>query len=185
MHSSRILPILVAGLAVLLASCGAATVEDVAPLKPGAPTDGLTITTSRLPDGQVEGAYPVTQLVAEGGDGPVAWTLSDGTLPPGVDLSVGGILSGSPAGDNHTAMAVEVIDILPSPGGTIHVTVFGESGGLVGQLTLPALDEKQFVGILTGGELTIGRVNLWDDLGQSSQGAEGISSIEVYTHYLP
>ena len=87
MNSSRFLPILIAGFAVLLTSCGYASLEEAAPLKPGVPADGLQITTSRLPDGKVEGAYPATQLVAVGGAGPLAWTLTDGTLPPGVTLA--------------------------------------------------------------------------------------------------
>jgi hypothetical protein len=90
------------------------------------------------------------------------------------------ILSGPPAGDNHTAMAFDVIDVLPSPGGTIRVTVFDQDDNPLGQLTLPALDQNQFVGILTGNDFMIGRVNIWDDLGQSNQGAEGIARIELY-----
>ena len=110
MNSSRFLPILVAGLAVLLASCGVAGLEEVAPLKPGAPADGLQITTSRLPDGKVEGTYPVTQLVAVGGEGPLAWTLTEGTLPPGVALSTGGILSGAPGAQGLYAFSVTTTD---------------------------------------------------------------------------
>lgn len=110
MPSSRTRTILAAGLAVLLASCGAATVEGVAPLKPDATAAGLRITTSRLPDGQVEGSYPITQLVAVGGSGPLAWHLGGGDLPPGVTLSEGGLLSGAPAERGLYAFSVTATD---------------------------------------------------------------------------
>ena len=94
------------------------------------------------------------------------------------------IQSGPPAGDEHTAMALEVIDLFPSPGGMIHVTVFDVRDNFLAELLLPALDERQFVGILTSFKQPIGRVNIWDDLGGNpGQGSEGITRIEVFVPF--
>ena len=42
------------------------------------------ITTTSLPDGTVGRAYPATQLQASGGLAPYRWTLTSGSLPPGL-----------------------------------------------------------------------------------------------------
>lgn len=55
----------------------------------------VTITTESVPDGTVGEAYAVT-LEAVDGDGDYAWSMVDGELPPGLTLSAGGVLSGSP-----------------------------------------------------------------------------------------
>jgi hypothetical protein len=56
----------------------------------------LTIATSTLPDGFVGTSYSQT-FVATGGSGSgKVWILASGTLPAGLGLSSGGILSGTP-----------------------------------------------------------------------------------------
>jgi len=54
------------------------------------------ITTSSLPVGAVGQPYPPTQLQATGGQLPYTWRVASGTLPPGLQLSSGGVLSGTP-----------------------------------------------------------------------------------------
>jgi hypothetical protein len=86
------------------------------------------------------------------------------------------IISGPPAGDNHTAMALEVISLL-SGGAGVTVTVYDKNEVEVGQIAVPgAADNKAFLGILMDPGLTIGRVNIFDP----TNGAEGITSIEAY-----
>lgn len=56
----------------------------------------LAIVTDTLPRGLVDDPYQ-TRLRAEGGNGSYDWTVTDGALPDGVELSEGGTISGTPA----------------------------------------------------------------------------------------
>ncbi len=102
----------------------------------------------------------------------------------GVDLfsSFGGtfhILSGPPAGDNHTAMALEIFALrcFRCPPPLYHVTVYDDTDQQIGKFIQAAgKTETIFVGIIAGVDQTIGRVELFDEAG----GAPCISSIEVY-----
>ena len=55
----------------------------------------MTISPASLPAGTVGTAYNQT-LTATGGTGTKSWLVSAGTLPAGLDLSAGGVLSGTP-----------------------------------------------------------------------------------------
>ena len=90
------------------------------------------------------------------------------------------ILSGPPAGDNHTAMALDVIDIFPL--GDLHVTVWDKNEQNVAKINLGLLESgvKVFLGILATDGSTIGRVNIFDTLGAPGGGAEGFTRIEVW-----
>ena len=93
------------------------------------------------------------------------------------------ILSGVPVGDNHTAMALQVVSLSSVPSGLpINITVWDKNEENSTRLVLPGPQgvEKQFVGILATDGLTIGRVNIYDTGSGPGSGAEGISSIEVY-----
>jgi len=57
--------------------------------------DRPVITTTTLPDG-VRGQAYSQQLAATGGSGTGTWTVSAGTLPPGLSLSSAGKITGSP-----------------------------------------------------------------------------------------
>jgi Putative Ig domain len=61
----------------------------------------LNIANPSLPQGVVQSAYSVT-LVPTGGLGPYTWTLNSGTLPPGLNLSSGGVISGTPLSTDLT-----------------------------------------------------------------------------------
>ena len=54
----------------------------------------MTITTQSLPNGVVNSPYVSTTLQQQGGTLPVAWTAT--SLPPGLTLSLTGVLSGVP-----------------------------------------------------------------------------------------
>ncbi|MEK7201951.1 MAG: putative Ig domain-containing protein [Patescibacteria group bacterium] len=59
----------------------------------------LTITTSSpLPSGSINAVYVPFQLTASG-SGSYTWTVDSGSLPPGLALSTGGIISGTPTCD--------------------------------------------------------------------------------------
>ena len=65
-----------------------ATEQDNTPLS-------LVITATSLPNGISNVAYSAT-LTASGGTAPYNWSVAGGSLPPGITLSSGGIISGTP-----------------------------------------------------------------------------------------
>src|SRR2546427_2513203 len=72
--------------------------------------DLLQITTTSLPDPQVQTSYSAT-LTASGGMAPYVWSISSGSLPPGLSLdSSSGVISGVPTSTGSYAFTVEVSD---------------------------------------------------------------------------
>jgi hypothetical protein len=69
----------------------------------------LSVTTSSLPNGQIGVAYSQT-LAATGGVTPYSWSLASGTLPAGLSLSSGGVISGTPTTAETSNFTVEVTD---------------------------------------------------------------------------
>ena len=72
--------------------------------------DPVAITTQTLPNGTVNSSYTAT-LTASGGSTPYAWSVSSGQLPPGVTLSAGGSLSGTPTSSGQFSFTVQVLDV--------------------------------------------------------------------------
>ena len=73
----------------------------------GAP---LSVATASLPGGTQGAAYS-QNLAAGGGNSPYNWTLATGsTLPAGLTLSTGGVISGTPTGTGTTSFTVQVTD---------------------------------------------------------------------------
>ncbi len=62
----------------------------------------LDITTSALPGASQGQAYSTT-LAATGGTTPYTWSLAGGSLPPGLTLSSGGVISGTESGTSSNA----------------------------------------------------------------------------------
>ncbi len=62
---------------------------------PPNPPGALNIANPSVPNGVVQSPYNTT-LVPSGGLAPYTWTLNSGALPPGLTLSSGGIISGTP-----------------------------------------------------------------------------------------
>ena len=67
----------------------------------------LSIDTSSLPSGEVGVFYTYT-LTASGGGGTYSWSMSSGLLPPGLSLSPGGVISGTPTADGAYSFTVTV-----------------------------------------------------------------------------
>ena len=74
----------------------------------------LGILTSSLPAATIGTPY-FAMLTATGGNSPYAWTLDSGTLPPGVTLNSGGVISGTP-GPASLASYVFTARVNDSPG---------------------------------------------------------------------
>jgi hypothetical protein len=65
----------------------------------------LNITTTTLPTGVIGQVYPNTQLQAQGGTGAYSWSLvaTAGSLPAGLTLTSGGVITGTPTGPAATS----------------------------------------------------------------------------------
>ena len=72
-------------------------------------TNPISINQSTLNNGSVGVAYSITML-ASGGTAPYSWSIASGQLPPGLTLSSGGILSGTPTNTGTFNFAVQVSD---------------------------------------------------------------------------
>jgi plastocyanin len=69
----------------------------------------FAVTTRSLPAGTVGTAYSA-RLKAAGGQTPLTWSLVSGTLPAGLHLSSGGLISGTPTTAGTSNFTVQVTD---------------------------------------------------------------------------
>lgn len=69
---------------------------------------GIQILTTTLPGATHAVAYPPVQLTAQGGSAPYVWTVTVGTVPVGMALSPGGVLSGTPTTAGTVNFTVQV-----------------------------------------------------------------------------
>jgi Ice-binding-like/Putative Ig domain/IPTL-CTERM motif len=83
------------------------------PPPPGCPT--ITLTPATLPIGHVGVAYS-QQITASGGTGPYTFTVVSGSLPAGMTLSSGGLLSGTPTTVGFPPIAIAATDGNGCPG---------------------------------------------------------------------
>jgi Putative Ig domain len=74
------------------------------------PIPPLAVTTTSLPGGQVGSAYGPVTLAATGGVTPYSWSVTSGSLPPGLSLSTGGVISGTPTAYGTFSFTVTVTD---------------------------------------------------------------------------
>jgi hypothetical protein len=91
----------------------------------------LQITTSALADGTVQVPYSVT-LAAKGGTTPYSWSVVSGSLPTGLALSSGGVISGIPSTANTYTFTVSATDSSVPSGSTtaqLSLTVMTSSVG--------------------------------------------------------
>jgi hypothetical protein len=92
----------------------------------------LMVTTTTLPNGMLNTAYSQT-LSATGGVGPDSWTLASGTLPTGLAISSGGVISGTPTAGGSFSFTVQATDA-ESPSQTakqaLSITINTTSSGL-------------------------------------------------------
>ncbi len=71
----------------------------------------LSVSTQSLPAGLIGQVYSV-QLAAVGGVGPYTWSLdaTSGSLPAGLSISSGGLISGIPTVGGTSNLVVSVTD---------------------------------------------------------------------------
>ncbi len=83
----------------------------------------ITITPGTLPQGHVTAAYNQQFLAASGGTAPYSFTNSAGSLPPGLTLQSGGILSGTPTTTGVFTFTVTATDSLGCNGSNTYTVV--------------------------------------------------------------
>ena len=85
----------------------------------------LEIDTSTIPDGQVDVPYSTT-LVASGGVQAATWSFAEGAqLPPGLSLSSGGTISGTPTTAEPIMVAVRATDGIQQQEAFFTATIVG------------------------------------------------------------
>jgi hypothetical protein len=72
-------------------------------------TAGLTITSTSLPNGTVNSPYSAT-LQSAGGTGTITWSVSQGSLPAGLNLSSAGAITGTPTTAGQASFTVSASD---------------------------------------------------------------------------
>jgi len=77
-------------------------------------TVNLTVTPTAFPDATYGQAYSQT-LTASGGTEPYSFTVTSGTLPPGISLSASGVISGTPTEVGAKPFTVRVSDSAATP----------------------------------------------------------------------
>lgn len=70
----------------------------------------MTVATTSVPAGRVGTMYTTTALKANGGKTTLVWSVIGGSLPPGLKLSSGGSLSGTPTVAGTYTFTVQVAD---------------------------------------------------------------------------
>lgn len=75
----------------------------------------ITLSPAVLPNGTVGTPYSQT-ITSSGGTGPYTYSVLTGTLPPGLTLSVGGVVSGTPTAVASSTVTIQSIDAGGCPG---------------------------------------------------------------------
>jgi hypothetical protein len=87
----------------------AASASDTAALSINIVDSAVNITTTSLPNGEAGIFYSQT-LQAGGGTGSYTWSVSSGSLPPGLTLNTTGNISGTPSAASSRSFSVRVSD---------------------------------------------------------------------------
>jgi|WetSurMetagenome_2_1015567.scaffolds.fasta_scaffold10127_3 hypothetical protein len=87
----------------------------------------ITLSPSSLPSGTVGAAYSQA-ITAAGGAAPYTYTKTAGTLPSGLSLSSGGVLSGTPTTQGTFAFTVTAADAHSCMGTMAHSVTVGSGG---------------------------------------------------------
>jgi hypothetical protein len=71
----------------------------------------IQISPTTLPNGTNGVSYPTVPLTVTGGQSPYTWSLASGTtLPPGLNLSSGGVISGTPTQSGSYVVTIQMTD---------------------------------------------------------------------------
>jgi hypothetical protein len=96
----------------------------------------LTVLPASLPNGMNGTPYSQT-ISASGGTGPYTFVVSSGSLPVGLLLSSGGVLSGTPSGSGPSTFTVLATDSVNNTGSRNYTITIGSNILTVAPATLP------------------------------------------------
>jgi hypothetical protein len=156
---------------VVVANAVGSITSSVAVLTVNCPT--IIISPANLPGGTVNAAYSQS-LSASGGAGGYGFTLSSGTLPPGLTLSGAGALSGTPNTAGSYSFGINALDSNGCTGSTNYSVTIAVPNANPAQLSASVLNDGNFKITVTGSPnmpYTIqGSTNLinWDSLNTNS-----------------
>jgi hypothetical protein len=85
----------------------------------------IAVSPATLPDGIANVAYVAQTAVAAGGVAPYAFTVATGPLPPGLALSSGGVLSGTPTATGTFTFTILATDNAGCTGGNTYTITVG------------------------------------------------------------
>ncbi len=154
----------------------------------------LEVTTTSLPGATLGSAYSAT-LAATGGTPPYLWSVTAGSLPPGLSLSSSGTISGTPAVAGTYPVTVQAADSA-SPRQTatarLSVTVGGctklITGSHTGQITAgkgqfvcigPGASQNGAITVSSGGGLSIASSTMTGGVSASGAASVGLSGSTI------
>ena len=73
------------------------------------------VTTAKLPSARINTAITPVALTAKAGSSPYSWSLLSGTMPPGVTISSGGLISGTPTVSGNYTFTIRATDSSITP----------------------------------------------------------------------
>jgi len=132
----------------------------------------LKVTTTSLPDGVLNAAYPATALQAAGGVPPFSWTFTTGSLPTGLALATSGAISGTPTATGTFDFTVQVSDSeTPAMTATASLSItVNNLGPLSGNYSF------ELSGFSASGAVAVAGSFTADGLGNISNGVEDFNS---------
>ena len=154
----------------------------------------LAVTTTSLPGATLGSAYSAA-LAATGGTPPYSWSVTAGSLPPGLSLSSAGTISGTPAVAGTYPVTVQAADSA-SPQQTatarLSVTVGGctklITGSHTGQITAgkgqfvclgPGASQNGAITVSSGGGLSIASSTVTGGVSASGAASVGLSGSTI------
>jgi uncharacterized protein YhjY with autotransporter beta-barrel domain len=101
-------------------------------------SSSLTVSPANLPNGSQGIVYSQT-VTASGGSGPYTYSIISGSLPTGLTLSSGGVISGTPTGSGPSTFTIGATDSLGNAGNSPSYTLnIGTASLTVNPASLPA-----------------------------------------------
>ncbi|PHV25239.1 autotransporter outer membrane beta-barrel domain-containing protein, partial [Janthinobacterium sp. BJB426] len=102
-------------------------------------TSAIVLSPATLPNATVALTYPTTTMTATGGAAPYTYAISAGTLPAGMSLSAGGVLSGTPTAGGTFNFTVRATDSLAINGTRPYTLTVSAPTITIAPTTLPAM----------------------------------------------